>query len=188
MAPNPRLAARYAKSILDLAIERGQLETVYKDMVFLRMICRSSRDLVNLLQSPIIKSDKKRQILEAITTGRISPLTAAFNSLLMSKEREAYLPEIAAAFEAQYKAHKGIQTVKLTTAVPVSEEVKQTVVRKVRSDRQVPEIDLEIEVRPELIGGFMLEIGDELIDASIAFDLRKIRQQFQNNDFIYKIR
>lgn len=188
MTPNPRLAARYAKSVLDLAIERGQLDEVYKDMVFLRTICRSNRDLVNLLQSPIIKSDKKRHILETITKGRISPLTTAFNALMMSKGREAYLPETAAAFEAQYKAYKGIQTVKLATAVPVSEDLKKTILNKVKTDRQVPGIDLETTVRPELIGGFVLEIGDELIDASVAFDLNKIRQQFQNNDFIYKIR
>jgi F-type H+-transporting ATPase subunit delta len=188
MAPNPRLAARYAKSILDLAVERGQLETVYKDMVFLRVICRSNRDLVNLLQSPIIKSDKKRHVLEAITAGRISPLTTAFNALLMSKEREAYLPEIAEAFEKQYKAFKGIQTVKFTTAVPVGEDIEQAILQKVKTDRHVAEIDLEMSVRPELIGGFVLEIGDELIDASVAFDLHKIKQQFQNNDFIYKIR
>ena len=188
MAPNPRLAARYAKAILDLAVEKGQLETVYKDMVFLRSICRSSRDLVNLLNSPIIKSDKKRQILEAITAGRISPLTAAFNALIVSKEREAYLPEIAAAFEEQYKVNKGIQTVKLTTAVPVSEDLKKAILDKVKQDRQMLQIDLETAVREELIGGFVLEIGDELIDASIAYDLHKIKQQFENNDFIYKIR
>ena len=188
MLPNPRLASRYAKSILGLAIEKGQLEKVYKDMVYLRTLCRSSRDLVNLLRSPIIKSDKKRNILEAITKGNISPMTMAFVGLLMNKEREAYLPEITAAFEEQYKTYKGIQTVKLTTAVPVSEDLKQAILGKIKTDRQVAQIDLETEVRPELIGGFVLEIGDELIDASIAFDLNKIKQQFQNNDFIYKIR
>jgi F-type H+-transporting ATPase subunit delta len=188
MAPNPRLAARYAKAILDLAVEKGQLETVYADMVFLRTICRSSRDLVNLLNSPVVKSDKKRQILETITAGRISPLTTAFNALLMNKERAAYLPEIAAAFEEQYKVYKGIQTVKLTTAVPVNEDLKKAILEKVRQDRQVSQIDLETAVREELIGGFVLEIGDELIDASIAYDLHKIKQQFQNNDFIYKIK
>jgi F-type H+-transporting ATPase subunit delta len=188
MAPNPRLAARYAKSILDLAVERGQLETVYADMIFLRTICRSSRDLVNLLSSPVIKADKKRKTLEAITAGRISPLTTAFNALLMSKEREAYLPEIAAAFIEQYKAYKGIQTVRLTTAVPVSEDLRQAILEKVKTDRHVSQIDLETTVREDLIGGFVLEIGDELIDASIAYDLHKIKQQFENNDFIYKIR
>jgi F-type H+-transporting ATPase subunit delta len=188
MVPNPRLAARYAKAILDLAVEKGQLETVYKDMVFLLGICRSNRDLVNLLNSPVVKPDKKRHILEAITAGRISPMTTAFNALLTSKEREAYLPEIAAAFVDQYKAYKGIQTVKLATAVPVSEGLKQAILNKVKTDRRMPEIDLQTEVREELIGGFVLEIGDELIDASIAYDLHKIKQQFQNNDFIYKIR
>jgi F-type H+-transporting ATPase subunit delta len=188
MSPNPRLAARYAKSILDLAIEKGQLETVYNDMIFLRDICRSSRDLVSLLRSPVVKTDKKKAILEAITANRVSPLTTAFDSLLMSKQREAYLPEIAAAFIEQYKVHKGIQTVRLTTAVAISPALKQTILDKVKQDRKVPLIDLNTEVREELIGGFVLEIGDELIDASVAFDLNKIRQQFQNNDFIYKIR
>jgi F-type H+-transporting ATPase subunit delta len=106
----------------------------------------------------------------------------------MNKEREAYLPEIATAFIEQYKVHQGIQTVKLTTAVPISQEVKQAILDKVKTDRHVPLIELNTEVKEELIGGFVLEIGDELIDASIAFDLNKIRQQFENNDFIYKIR
>lgn len=188
MTPNPRLAARYAKAILDLAIEKGQLDTVYKDMLFLRDICRSSSELVSLLRSPVIKSDKKRQVLEAITKGRISAMTSTFNALLTTKDREAYLPEIAAAFIEQYKIYKGIQTVRLTTAVPLSEEMKAFVVNKVKTDRKVADIELNTEVREDLIGGFVLEIGDELIDASVAYDLRKIKQQFENNDFIYKIR
>ncbi len=187
MTPNPRLAARYAKSILDLAVERGQLDTVYNDMLFLREVCRMSRELVNVLKSPIIRTEKKMHILEAITAGKISPLTTAFNKLMMNKQREAYLPEIVTAFIDQYKVYKGIQTVKLTTAVPVSEELKQSILDKVGTTRQGLKLELHTEVKEELIGGFVLEIGDELIDASIAFDLHKIKKQFQNNDFIYKI-
>ena len=188
MMPNPRLAARYAKSILDLAVEKGQLDTVYNDMLLLKEAFRISRELVILLKSPIIKADKKRQILEAITAGKISPLTTAFNKLLMTKQREAYLPEIVTAFVDQYKTYKGIQTVKLTTAIPISEELKQTILDKVKADRHVMQIELVTEVKEALIGGFVLEIGDQLIDTSIAFDLHTIKQQFENNDFIYKIR
>ena len=188
MTPNPRLAARYAKSILDLAVEKGQLDTVYNDMLLLKEAFRISRELVILLKSPIIKADKKRQILEAITAGKISPLTTAFNKLLMTKQREAYLPEIVTAFVDQYKIYKGIQTVKLTTAVAISEELKQAILDKIRTDRHVSQIELVTEVKEALIGGFVLEIGDQLIDTSIAFDLHTIKQQFQNNDFIYKIR
>jgi len=188
MLPNPRLAARYAKSILDLAIEKGELENVYKDMQFLQAVCRESREFVTLLRSPIIRADKKGKVLDAITAGRISPLTAAFDKLLLVKAREAYLPEIATAFVDQYKIYKGIQTVRLTTAVPVGEGVRKAIVDKVRSGGKVKDIELDTEVREELIGGFILQIGDRMIDASIAYDLNTIRKQFQNNDFVYKIR
>ena len=101
--PNPRLASRYAKSLLDLAVEKGQLEQVYADMLWLRSVCKSNRDFVNFLKSPIIKNDKKAKILEAVTGGRINPLTAAFNKLLVNKSRESHLPEIITAFIKQYK-------------------------------------------------------------------------------------
>ena len=186
--PNPRLAARYAKSILDLSIEKGQLEDVYKDMLLLQDTCRGSREFVNLLRSPIIKSDKKGKILDAILDGKISPLTAAFIKLLLNKERESNLPEIAAAYIDQYKTYKGIQVVKLTTAVPVGDEVKKAILEKVQSVQNGHQIELDTAVREELIGGFILEIGDRMVDGSIAHELNNIRKQFQNNDFIYKIR
>ncbi len=188
MTPNPRLDARYAKAILDLAIERNELENVYNDMLFLQQAFRDSRDLVSMLRSPIIKADKKGKVLDAIGAGRISAITTSFYKLLLAKEREAYLPEMATAFIGQYKVHKGIQTVKLTTATPVSEEVKQVILEKVRTVRNVQQIDLHTEINEDLIGGFVLEIGDELVDASVAFELHNIKKQFQNNDFIYKIR
>jgi F-type H+-transporting ATPase subunit delta len=188
MAPNPRLAARYAKSVLDLAIEKGQLDAVYNDMLFLRDVCRVSPELVSVLRSPIIKTDKKKKILDAVTTGKVSDITMTFNHLLMTKGREAWLPEIVTAFIDQYKQHLGIQTVKLITAVPISDAVKQSILDKIKADRQIQQIELNTEVKEELIGGFVLEIGDELIDTSVAFDLHKIKQQFENNDFIYKIR
>jgi len=186
--PNPRLAARYAKSILDLAIEKGQLEEVYNDMLFLQQAFRSSRELLVMIKSPVIKADKKDKVLDAIMAGKVSVITSTFNKLLLSKGREFYLPEIITAFIDQYKVYKGIHMVKLTTAVPVSEELKKTIVDKISADKSLKNIELVTAVDEKLIGGFVLEIGDELVDASIAFDLRNIKKQFQNNDFIYKIR
>ena len=188
MTPNPRLAARYAKSILDLSVEKGQLDAVHSDMLLLESACRGSRELVNLLRSPIIKSDKKGKILDAILAGKINPLSSAFIKLLLDKEREGYLPEIATAFIEQYKEYKGISTVKLTTAMPVDEDVKQLFLQKLKTERQLQLVELETAVKPEIIGGFILEIGDQRVDSSVAFDLNNIRKQFQNNDFIYKIR
>jgi F-type H+-transporting ATPase subunit delta len=186
--PNPRLAARYAKSLIDLANERNQLETVYTDMLYLQALCKESRDFLALMRSPVVKADKKVAIVLAVTKGNISELTDAFNRLMITKGRESYLPEISAAFIEQYNKQKGIHTVTLTTAMPVTEEVKQQIIGQVQKQTNKNNIDLKTVVDEEIIGGFVLEIGDQLVDASILYDLNKIKSQFMNNDFIYKIR
>jgi F-type H+-transporting ATPase subunit delta len=98
------------------------------------------------------------------------------------------LPEIIQAFIEQYKHQKDIHVVKLTTAIPVSEEVRQAIIDKVQSLTPMKSVELQTFVKEEIIGGFLLELGDTLVDASISYDLNKIRSQFLNNDFIYKIR
>jgi F-type H+-transporting ATPase subunit delta len=185
---NPRLATRYAKSLLDLAIEKGQLNTVYKDMQYLQAVTQGNREFVVVLKSPVISPDKKEAILEAVTRGNISTITDLFMRLLLRKGREMNLPEIANAFIEQYKVNQEIFTVKLITAIPVSEEIKQQIIEKVKSQSNMKNIELTTEVNEELIGGFVLQIGNTLVDASILYDLNAIKKQFLNNDFIYKIR
>jgi F-type H+-transporting ATPase subunit delta len=185
---NPRLAGRYAKSLIDLAVERNELEAVYNDMLFLQLVCKSSRDFVVMLKSPVIPADKKEKILDAITSGKITTLSATFNKLLIRKSREAFLPEIVIAFIQQYKDLKGVHIVTLTTATAISDELKQAIVDKVKATTSMQNIELNTEVKEDIIGGFILETGDLLIDASIAFDLSNIKKQFENNDFVYKLR
>jgi F-type H+-transporting ATPase subunit delta len=186
--PNPRLAARYAKSLIGLANERNQLETVYNDMLYMQALCKGSRDFAALLKSPVVKPDKKETIVRAVTNGKVSDMTASFNSLLIKKGRESYLQEIIVAFIDQYKVQKDIYTIKLTTAGPVSEDLKKQIISRIQSQTNMQNIDLKTEVQEDLIGGFVLEIGNKLVDASIAYDLNKIKTQFLNNDFIYKLR
>lgn len=186
--PNPRLAARYAKSLLDLANEKNILEEVNNDMLYLQAVTGKSREVVNLLRSPIIKPDKKEAILKAVTKGNIGEVTNAFIHLLVTKGREENLPEIITAFISQYKKQKDIHTVLLTTATPISEELKKQIVERVQTQTKLKNIELKTQIKEDIIGGFLLEIGDTLVDASISYDLNKIRSQFLNNDFIYKIR
>jgi F-type H+-transporting ATPase subunit delta len=182
--PNPRLAHRYAKSLIDLAVEKGQLEAVYADMKYLQEVCKVSKEFVNLLKSPIIKADKKAQILEAVTAGKISAMTAGFNKLLTTKGRENDLPEIVDAVIEQYNEIKGIHKVKLTTAVEVSEEVKKAITTKINAEAGLGTLELETKTDESLIGGFVLEFNNNLVDASIARDLRDIKKQFSKNVYV----
>ena len=188
--PNPRLATRYAKSILDLAIERGQLEEVHADMQMLKQLCKGNRDFVNLLRSPVIAGETKIKIIGTVISSiaKTTDLTTGFITLLIKKGRESNLPEIITAFIDQYKVKKNIHTVKLTTAFPISDAVRSAIISQVKKAGGFENIELEEKVDDTIIGGFVLQIGDKLVDASIAYDLKAITKQFENNDFIYKIR
>jgi F-type H+-transporting ATPase subunit delta len=185
---NPRVVTRYAKSLLDLAVEKGQLEAVHGDMLYLQRLTKESREFLNLLRSPVVKADTKARTIAAVTRGKISDLTTAFLNLMIGKARESALPEIISAFITQYKDFKGIRTVKLTTAAPVSNEVKSAILEKVKKEEGIQTLELQETIDPNIIGGFVLQIGDKLVDASISYDLKNVARQFENNDFIYKVR
>ncbi len=185
---NPRLAGRYAKSIIDLAVEKDQLDVVYEDMLHLQSVIKLSREFVNLLKSPIIKADKKQNVLDAVTKGKVGVLTASFNELMIKKGREGYLPEIVTAFIDMYNGIKGIHKVKLTTAQSVSEELKQSIIDKITASTPLQIIEMEAQVDEALIGGFVLEFDNNLVDASISRDLKDVKKQFQDNSYIHKLR
>ena len=185
--PNARLAGRYAKSVLDLAIEQGQLEAVYADMKYIQAACNASSEFVNMLRSPIIKADQKNSILTAVLKNNVGVLSNAFIVLLVKKGRESDLHEIANTFIEQYNSMKGIHQVTLTTAVAVSEDIKKSIEQKVKSAADFKTVELTTKTDESLIGGFVLEFNNNLVDASIARDLKDIKKQFLNNEFISKI-
>jgi len=107
---------------------------------------------------------------------------------LIRKGRENNLPEIANAYIDQVNVVKDIHQLKITTAVPISEAVKDEIVAKVKSSSPYKNIEIETVVKEELIGGFLLETEGTLIDASILRDLNDIKKYFMDNEYIHKIK
>ena len=184
---NARLAGRYAKSLLGLAQEQGQLEAVYADMKYVHAVCEASREFVNLLRSPIINADQKNSIISAVTKDKVSLLTNSFTVLLVKKGRESDLPEMATAFIEQYNELKGIHQVTLTTAVELSDDLKKSIESKVKAENNFASVELTTKTDESLIGGFVLEFNNNLLDASIARDLKDIKRQFTNNEYVNKL-
>src|SRR5688500_20378548 len=108
---NPRVASRYAKSILDLAIEKGQLEEVYNDMLYMQQINKASKEFLHLLRSPVVKPDAKIKAVNAVTAGKITDMTNSFTTLMINKEREVVLPEVLISFIQHYRQSKSIKAV-----------------------------------------------------------------------------
>ncbi len=182
---NPRLAHRYAKSVLNLSKELGELESSYEDFQLMDRILNQSREFRNLLRSPIVRPDKKKAVFDAILGNHIRPLTKKFFDLLVRKNREAALPEIASAFIAQYKEDRHIVIVELTTATPASPALVQRVEERVLA--VLPEgsrVEIRTKVVEDIVGGFILEFNHNLVDASIRRDLQDVKSQFRKNIYI----
>ena len=175
------VASRYAKSLLDLAAEKGQLEAVYADMLQVKEVA-SSREFINFLNSPVIKSDKKAETLKVVFEGRLNPLTSGFLTIVTSKKRESVIPAMAKSFIEQYKAHKNILTAVVTSANGLDAATRQKALDLVKAQLK-GEIELVEKTDPNLIGGFILKIGDRQIDRSVVRQLSNLKKELTDKSF-----
>jgi len=171
------IAYRYAKPLLDMAIEQKQLEEVNRDMTLLRNACRNTPELLAVLRNPIIRGYKKFAILKAIFEKEISPLTLGLLKLMGDKNRENLLFETSKVFEQLYNEEKGILEVKVTTTLPLSTDLRSALMKKLEAGLKKT-IKLEEVVDESLIGGFVINIGNNLLDNSLKAALKRLKLDF----------
>jgi len=182
-----RISFRYAKSLLDFAIAQNKLDRIYEDILNLKTAC-SLREFVLLCKSPIIPSGKKEQIFKAVFENNFDPITFGFFNILLKKGREIYTPEIVSDFLLQYEALNKRTRVTLSTATALDQALIENIKSKLAGASSTREhIDLETKIKPELIGGFVLEYEDQLYDASVSHQLHIMRKALANNDQIKSI-
>jgi F-type H+-transporting ATPase subunit delta len=179
-----RAASRYVKSLLGLAVEKNALEAVHSDMLLFSKVVDENRAFELLLRNPIIKHDKKREILQRIFEGKVHALTMAIFDILTKKNREPLLPTISKEFHAAYNVYKGIGRAYLTTAVPLDSELRADFESIVKKLSEKDKVELTEKVDKEIIGGFILNVADRQIDASMKNKLKALKVQFSHNPYI----
>jgi F-type H+-transporting ATPase subunit delta len=170
-----RVARRYAKSIFQLAVEKKVLEEVHDSMVLVHKTCAQNRNLVLLLRNPVVRYDYKLRVLTRIFKEKTDPLSLRFIELLTKKNRANILPRIAEVYTELYNEHKNITIARLTSAIPLSDEVRSSIIDRVKKGDQ--EVILQETIDEELIGGFILNIDDTRIDNSISSMLKNIERE-----------
>lgn len=171
-----RAASRYAKALLDLATERKELETVSKDVELALNAVNESRDLKLFLASPVVKYKVKQSILTSIFEKNVGELTLHFMLLITQHGREYSLPEIFSSFLRQYKASKNI----LDATIKVSTTVKADLLKELQTKLEGSlgkKIDFKVETNPSLIGGYIVEMDNYRLDASLSGHLNKIKRE-----------
>lgn len=177
---NHELARRYAKSLIDVACETGQLEAVEKDVKYLKDVCAASTDFVRFLKNPSLHHHEKMQVIEVLFKGKTTGLTLVFLRLLVKKHRESYLPQIIDVFFESMRVRNGVHVVKLTTAIAVSDALQQKVLAKVQAETRLSNLRLECFVDEGMIGGLILEYDGKMVDASLQKSLRQLAANFEN--------
>jgi F-type H+-transporting ATPase subunit delta len=170
-----RVASRYAKSIFDLAIELKSVEQVYKDMLLIDQVCQDSRPLLVLLKNPIIRYDYKLRVLNKIFQKHVNKMTQQFFSLICRKNRADILPDVSKVFIEHYHEYKGIVSADVLSAVALSATIRQDF-ESIVSKATGKKAELHAEVDESLIGGYVLQMGDRMIDNSLKNKLNALRR------------
>jgi len=181
----PRVAIRYAKAALQLAVEQDVLEPVLKDMQLVNKTCRELKDLNVMLNSPVIKLDVKQKIFGLVFEDRMHKLSSKFFEIIIRKNREELITDITKAFIGQYKEYKNIQTVHVATATPLNDENRADVMEFLKT-RTKEEIILVEDIKEEIIGGIVVRMRDVQIDASVKTNISRLEREFSKDLYTIK--
>lgn len=174
-----KISVRYTRALFQSALEKKILDKVNLDMIFISEICKS-REAKELLQSPIIFPSKKSAIFHKILENNVEEITLSLVDLVIKNGRESFIPAIARNFVHETKKFKGITESVLTTAVKVDSNIRKQITDLI-SEVFKTRVELEEVIDTEIIGGFILKVEDNYIDASIRNKLRKIKKELLEN-------
>lgn len=173
-----QVSTRYAKSLIDLAEEQNLLEQINDDMVLFVKTIKANPLLGAVLRNPIVSPSKKTAILVNVFTGKVQDATLAFLKIMVNKMRSEILYDTAKEFVEQYNLKKHIRKAIIVSAVPLSESNRSEAMEMIEK-ATAGEVLLEEKVNPDLIGGFILTLGDRQFDTSISSTLSKLKKEFE---------
>ncbi len=175
---NSKTANRYAKALLELSLEKGNLDAVYGNMQVLSETINESADLRSLIKNPVIKEEEKKNIFTALFANQFDVDSMNFINLIAKNKRTDLLSEISEQFIAQYKVNKNIVSAEVVSASKLDEEQLKNVLALLKHDGKVEIVET---INPALIGGFIVKVGDKQIDASVATKFKNLRKEISLN-------
>ena len=170
-----RASIRYAKALMDFAIENKDEKSIVEEMQNILSVMESSSQLDAVLNSPVLPGLQKRKIIDEIFP-KASKILKSFFDLLSQNGREGILGGVAHHYVQLFDKHQGKIAATVTTAVPLTEELEKEVLQKA-SNLTPLKIQIKNIVDPNIKGGFILRVGDLQYNASIADRLEALKRE-----------
>lgn len=175
-----RLASRYAKALFLLAKERDQVEVVNRDLSTLNGLLSDSAEFKWLLESPVIMASEKARMADGILSGVVEPLTLEFLKLLIHHRREGNFASTCRMFAQLYKVDQGVMEAHLVSAIKVDPQLMDGLKQRLEASSHL-KIEMKTDEDEALIGGFILTLEDQQLDASVQSKLKRIRQELRES-------
>ncbi|MBU2526529.1 MAG: ATP synthase F1 subunit delta [Bacteroidetes bacterium] len=178
MQTGNRASIRYANALLSLAKEAKATAKVSDDAIYIIKTLQGSKDLKNLLQSPLVQTEDKKQILEHVFTD-VQNVTSSLFGVLASNRRLDLLENIMQRYLDQLDSENGFVQAEVISAIPLTDALRTKILMKVKAISG-KEGKLKERVDPKIIGGFVLRVGDSEYNASVLNQFEKLRTQLVN--------
>ncbi|MDM8160414.1 ATP synthase F1 subunit delta [Labilibaculum sp. K2S] len=175
-----KISVRYAKALFELGKEKNLIESVIKDIQLVDEVCKTMPEFWLMVESPVVKTSQKRTSVKLIFGDKINPVSLNFLDLVVQNRREIYLKDISRNFLALCRKDKGILSATLTSASAIEKESNRKL-SELLSKSFNAKIELQEVVDKEIIGGFVLRIEDQQLDASVSNQLNLIKRELLSN-------
>ncbi len=170
------VARVYSRSLLSLAEGQGDAERILEELDGVVGLLDDQSGLEEYLANPLLDRKVRRDAIETLLRGKVSDLLADAAQVVNRKGRLSLLRAIAATYRMEYEKLRGIVEVFVTTAVPLTEELREQVVA-VAERYTGRRANLVESVDPEILGGLVIQVEDHKLDRSVAGELRRVREQ-----------
>ncbi len=175
------IRVRYAKAFFSLAKEKNMFETFKTDIENVLNVCKHSTDFVHLLESPVVPTSKKAELITKIFKTEVNPLTLNFLLLILQNKREEYIPGICRNFLELIRKEQNIKSAMLVTAIEIDSKTIDKIKTLLEKELKAT-VELNTQVDSEIIGGLILRIDDKQYDASVTTQLRKIKRELLDTE------
>ena len=172
------IARRYAEAIFGLALKQNTLDRTLEDVQGIAQLF-SKHTLAYLLREPRIPAQRKETVLREALSTRVQPTSLNLALLIVQRGLVDLMPNIATELQQMVFDHKNQAMAEVTTAAPMDEK-QQALVKQALEQRTGKTILLQTRVNPEILGGVVARVGDQVIDGSVQQRLQILRRQLLN--------
>jgi F-type H+-transporting ATPase subunit delta len=172
-----KLANRYSSAFFDDAVANQKLEKVKQDVNLIAQTITVSKDFDNFIKNPIIETSKKQSVIQELFASKLDTVTMNFLKLLIVNRREMYLPLILKKFVNKYNDVNGITEVNVSVAAELDAATQNKIEDFIKKQSGKPNVKINQKVDASILGGFVIDFGDKILDNSVKYKLNKIRQE-----------